>query len=204
MCSLDTSRWDLAALARSWQRAAPFPHLVIDDLFSPEDAQAITDDLGEEPCALVHDQIFEIYASTPSVLEGHALVSFRDELGTGPVRAALHAITGIEVSRLDMRAFAYHRGHYLLPHTDRDADDDTGRALAYTYYAPTPAPVTGGQLELFDCELRDGEIISTSPAVLIEPRPNRLVLFEVGPHSLHQVREVEHGIRLSLAGWFFR
>lgn len=204
MCSLDISRWDLAALERSWRSAAPFPHVVIEDLCPPARAQAITDDLGEEPCALVHDQIFELYASTPSVLEGKALATFRDELGTAPVRAALHAITGVAVSRLDMRAFAYHRGHYLLPHTDRDTEDDRGRALAYTYYAPTPMPVTGGELELFDCELRDGEFVSTSPAVVIEPRPNRLVLFEVGPRSLHQVREVERGIRLSLAGWFFR
>ena len=40
-------------------------------------------------------------------------------------------------------------------------------------------------------------------AELVEPRPNRLVVFEVSELSLHQVREVMSGLRLSLAGWFY-
>lgn len=204
MWSLDIARRDLGALTGTWRAAGPFPHLVVDDVLAPEYAAALAEDIGEEPCELVHDQIFELYASTPSRLEGAALLGFRDALGGAATRAALASITGIEVARLDMRAFAYHRGHYLLPHTDCDADDDTGRALAYTYYAPTPQPVTGGELELFACEMRGDEVSATRPAAVIEPRPNRLVLFEVSARSLHQVREVERGIRLSLAGWFFR
>jgi Rps23 Pro-64 3,4-dihydroxylase Tpa1-like proline 4-hydroxylase len=30
------------------------------------------------------------------------------------------------------------------------------------------------------------------------------VLFAVGPHTLHQVREVTAGARFSVAGWFLR
>ena len=61
----------------------------------------------------------------------------------------------------------------------------------------------GGELELFRCEVDDaGEIVATAPAARIAHRPNRLVLFDVSATSLHQIREVTSGARLSLAGWF--
>jgi Rps23 Pro-64 3,4-dihydroxylase Tpa1-like proline 4-hydroxylase len=100
-----------------------------------------------------------------------------------------------------MRAYAYRPGHYLLPHTDHR--DGLTRQLAYAYYLPTPEPPRGGELELFACELRDGELVSTVSAAVIEPRPNRIAIFDVGDASLHQVREVVGGLRLSLAGWFY-
>ena len=46
------------------------------------------------------------------------------------------------------------------------------------------------------------ELISARPAHRVEPRANRLVLFDVTNASLHQVREVLAGNRVSLAGWF--
>jgi Rps23 Pro-64 3,4-dihydroxylase Tpa1-like proline 4-hydroxylase len=66
--------------------------------------------------------------------------------------------------------------------------------LAFAYYLPTPAPPEGGELELFR---------GFESARVIEPRPNRLVVFDVGDGTLHQVREVLAGLRLSLAGWFY-
>jgi Rps23 Pro-64 3,4-dihydroxylase Tpa1-like proline 4-hydroxylase len=105
------------------------------------------------------------------------------------------------VSHIDMRAYAYREGHYLLPHTDHR--DGLERVLAYAYYLPTPTPPTGGELELFECSLQDGELTAIASAKLIEPVPNRLVIFEVSDVSLHQVREVTAGLRLSLAGWFY-
>ena len=47
------------------------------------------------------------------------------------------------------------------------------------------------------------ELVTTDSAKLVEPRANRLVVFEVGDLSLHQVREVMSGLRISLAGWFY-
>jgi len=41
------------------------------------------------------------------------------------------------------------------------------------------------------------------PVKCIEPRANRLVLFEVGPAAVHQVRGVTAGARVSLSGWFY-
>ena len=104
----------------------------------------------------------------------------------------LARVTGRSLGRADMRAYAYRVGHYLLPHTDHR--DGLGRVLAYAYYLPSPAPPTGGELELFRCALAGGAITAVEPARVIEPRANRLVVFEVGDGSLHQVREVLGGL----------
>ena len=75
---------------------------------------------------------------------------------------------------------------------------------AYAYYLPSPETPEGGELELFRCVFDEGKLIATESVRLIEPRPNRLVVFEVSDRSLHQVREVLAGLRPSLAGWFYR
>ena len=95
-----------------------------------------------------------------------------------------------------MRAFAYRTGHYLLPHSDHQ--DGLERVLAYAYYLPSPEPPRGGELELFRVT---PEAITSE--LLIAPRPHRLVVFDVSDVSLHQVREVLGGLRISLAGWFY-
>jgi Rps23 Pro-64 3,4-dihydroxylase Tpa1-like proline 4-hydroxylase len=50
----------------------------------------------------------------------------------------------------------------------------------------------------------DGDLVRTESARLVEPHGNRLVVFDVSDASLHQVREVTGGLRISLAGWFYR
>jgi Rps23 Pro-64 3,4-dihydroxylase Tpa1-like proline 4-hydroxylase len=78
-----------------------------------------------------------------------------------------------------------------------------GRQLAYAYYAPSPDPPQDGALELYRCDLEEGEIVHAESARIIEPRANRMAIFDVSDASLHQVREVLGGLRVSLAGWFY-
>ncbi|HUS28094.1 MAG TPA: 2OG-Fe(II) oxygenase [Kofleriaceae bacterium] len=173
----------------------PFRHLIIDDACErPDDLLAIVDDEGVEP---YEGDIFRFEATTP---ESRGLHSIREQFAA-ELAPALSRLTGRTVRRVDMRAYAYRPGHYLLPHTDHR--EGLERVLAYAYYLPTPEPPKGGELELFACTLADDELTSTISAKVIEPRANRLVIFEVGDTSLHQVREVLAGMRLSLAGWFY-
>ncbi len=108
----------------------------------------------------------------------------------------LARITGKPIARAELRAYAYRPGHYLLPHTDHQ--DGLPRLVAFAYYLPTPESPTGGELELFHVT-----VSSTESAALIAPKPWRLALFDCSDVSLHQVREVLSGLRLSLAGWFY-
>lgn len=191
-------RQDEASLAAEWLAAAPFPHLILDD-FLPEDSFGeLFEILEEEPVETYRAEIYTFDASKPQP-ETVALAALRDAF-TESLAPALARITKKPaLTRTEMRAYAYRPGHYLLPHSDQGQD----RAIAYAYYAPSPEPVTGGELELFDVVLEDREIIATTSAKLIEPRANRIVLFDVSDVSLHQVREVLSGLRISLSGWFY-
>lgn len=190
---------DEEKLANAWRAAAPFPHLVIDG-FVPEASFAdIFAVLEEEPVDDYRGDIFSFEATAPEP-KTEALRDLRDSFAS-TLAPLLARVTSKPVRRADMRAYAYRAGHYLLPHTDHQ--EGVGRALAYAFYLPSPEPPAGGELELFRCAIEGGEIVATPSAKIIEPRPNRLVVFEVSDASLHRVNEVLSGLRISLAGWFY-
>ena len=175
----------------------PFRHIIIDDACErPGDLLAVVDEEGVEP---YESDIFRFEATAP-VVKSAEMRAIRDQFAA-ELAPALGQLTGRAVSHVDMRAYAYREGHYLLPHTDHQ--DGLERVLAYAYYLPSPNPPRGGELELFECTLDGAELTAMKSARLIEPVANRLVIFEVGDASLHQVREVLSGLRLSLAGWFY-
>jgi Rps23 Pro-64 3,4-dihydroxylase Tpa1-like proline 4-hydroxylase len=186
-------------LALAWRAAQPFPHLVFDDFVATDALPELFEILEEEPVERYESDIFAFEASAP---EPHTeeFRSLRDAFANALI-PVLSRITAKQITRADMRAYAYRGGDYLLPHTDHQ--EGLGRALAYACYLPSPEPPKGGELEMFRCQLAHGELVSTEPALLIAPRPNRLVVFDVGDASLHQVREVLGGLRISLAGWFY-
>jgi Rps23 Pro-64 3,4-dihydroxylase Tpa1-like proline 4-hydroxylase len=188
---------DEAALARAWRAATPFPHVVIDDLAA--DPEALLAVLEEEHVDRYEGDLFVFEASAPEP-RSEELRAVRASFASA-LAPVLARVTGRSLGRADMRAYAYRVGHYLLPHTDHR--EGLGRVLAYAYYLPSPTPPNGGELELFRCTVDGGAITAVEPACVIEPRANRLVVFEVGDGSLHQVREVLAGLRISLAGWFY-
>ncbi len=184
--------------AAAWAAAQPFPHLVVDDFVADESLAELLAILDEEPVQPYEGDIFAFEATAPEPTTAE-LRSLRDQLAA-TLAPTLSRVTGKSVTRVDLRAYAYRPGHYLLPHSDHRVG--LARALAYAYYLPSPTPPVGGELELFDCRVEGGEIVATDSARLIEPRANRLVVFDVSDVSLHQVREVLGGLRISLAGWF--
>ena len=191
---------DEAPLARAWQAATPFPHLVIDDLVAVAELPALLEILDEEGVEPYSGDLFAFDATAPEPKTAE-LRAVRAAFGAA-LAGPLSRITGKPVARADLRAYAYRVGHYLLPHSDHQ--EGLERLLAFAYYLPTPEPPRGGELELYRCTVGpDGEYAATESALVIEARPNRLVVFDVSDVSLHQVREVLGGLRLSLAGWFY-
>ncbi len=203
---LDDAMWQLGpawddeiALSKTWREAWPFPHLVFDDFVRPELLPELCAAIDEEPVHRAEADIYCFEASAPEP-ETEEMRTLR--AGFASILAPpLSRIIGKRLSRVDMRAYAYREGHYLLPHTDHQ--DAVGRSLAYAYYLPSPEPPEGGELELFRCASVDGDLVAVESAVLIAPKGNRLVVFDVSDVSLHQVREVLHGLRPSLSGWFY-
>ncbi len=202
MALLDPTVWDAQELAVHYRSAAPFPHVVIDGLLSDEALAQIVGAVSREPHWPNRGEIYDMMGSVEPPLQPE-LLAFRDALATPTALAVIGAMTGRRLGRVEMRSYVYLPGHYLLPHLD----DQRGleRQLAYAFYLPAPSVGTlvGGELELFRCRRGTDDLVDIEAALRIEPRPNRLVLFEVSPISLHQVCEVTQGARLSLAGWFY-
>lgn len=197
---LALAAWDVPALAEAWRRAEPFPHVVIDGMVSAGDLDLLRDSIGREPHDAEHSEIVDCYASAPVLTEPN-LAAFAAAMAAPDVLAAVQAITGKCVSSVEVRSYFYVRGGYLLPHTD--GMKQIGRQVAFAAYVSIDGQCEGGELELFRCELdAAGEIAAAEPAVVVEHRGNRLVLFDVSETSLHQIREVTAGSRVSLAGWF--
>jgi hypothetical protein len=196
----DGARWqNELLLAAAWRDTAPFPHLVVDGFVPADRLDALMVALEEEHIARYEGDLFAFEASAPEPAS-RELAELRAEFAR-VLCPPLSRITGKPVTRVDMRAYAYRPGHYLLPHSDHQ--DGLARVLAYAYYLPSPEPPLGGELELFRVELLEGTAAVTESACTIEARANRLVVFDVSEVSLHQVREVIGGLRISLAGWFY-
>jgi len=199
MWRLGAAWQDEAQLACAWRAALPFPHLVFDDFVPAERLPELLATLDDEPVERYEGDIFAFDASAPEPTTPE-LAELRASFARTLV-PPLSRITGRVIRRVDMRTYAYRPGHYLLPHCDHQ--DGLERELAYAYYLPSPEPPSGGELEMFACRAEHGELVTTESARLLEPVANRLVVFEVSPRSLHQVREVVSGLRISLAGWFY-
>ena len=188
-------RWPADAASR-YRRAKPFPHLVVDRALPPEDHARIVAAFDDEPHVLVENEIYLHLRSSDPPMQP-ALRAF--PVGLAAECPVVSRICGVPLTRADGSAYVYLPGHYLLPHSDSRQSE--GRAIAYAYYVS--APRKGGELELFDCTVKRGEIVRTRSAKKIAPRANRLVLFAVTDRALHQVREVLRGARTSIAGWFY-
>jgi hypothetical protein len=195
---IDLSRFDVAALAASWRAARPFGHVVLDQLVDEPTLAQLCQALAAEPHWPNRGEIFDMMGSGEPVQQP-LLRRFQEALGSPATLELVRAVSGKPVQSADMRSYVYLKGSYLLPHSD--CQEKLGRLVAYAYYVWTEG-CRGGELELFDVTLEDRLVVKTTPVTVVEPRANRLVLFEVSPSTLHQVREVLAGARLSLAGWF--
>lgn len=185
-------------LSRAYHAAVPFPHVAIDGFVADAAWQELRAAFDDEPADNLQDEIFDVMASR-SPPEHPAMRALHERLQSAPVLEAIRTITEQPVERAELRAYAYLAGHYLLPHADRDGGGK--RRVAYAYYVDLLDDLEGGELDLYACE-GDGEIHHAHVAATLPPVRNRCVLFQVGPLSLHRVREVTRGARLSFAGWF--
>lgn len=199
MSSLPVESWDLKELASSWRSAQPFAHVIVDDVFDTATLSRMQQAASAEPHWQSRAEIYDFMASSETVVHP-TLQALEAELGSERVLAAVRAISGRVTSRASLQSFVYQPGSYLLPHADSRAGVD--RVVAYVMYLWIDSCV-GGELELFACEMNGDEVFAARSAHVITPRANRLVMFDVSNASLHQVREVLAGTRVSLTGWFF-
>jgi hypothetical protein len=186
----------------------PFPHLILDGLFSEE---AMEDLLHEIPSLrddrwVHHEEKRLTKSNLRSAVDlgeiGYQHLSF---LHSAAFLYLLAELTGIWHMVPD--PYLSGGGYHVVPtggrfdvHADRNVDHNTGltrRLAMITYLNRNWRPEYGGQLELWSKDASRCEVV-------VEPLFNRTILFEVGDQNFHGVRPVEReGIeRKSFAIYF--
>lgn len=114
------------------------------------------------------------------------------------------------IGAIEVQLTAHGDGDFYRLHRDvSDSSETDGRFLTFVYYlSRRPRPFTGGQLQVYDYQCTDGIWSQAETSRLIEPEPNRLVLFPAC--FVHEVLPVHRGSgafadsRFTVNGWVHR
>jgi Rps23 Pro-64 3,4-dihydroxylase Tpa1-like proline 4-hydroxylase len=114
-----------------------------------------------------------------------------------------------DVSQVEMQLTAHNDGCFYKIHNDSGSEKTYTRTLTYVYYFhQEPKQFSGGELRLYETELKNGSAISQGQYKTIEPRNNSIVFFDSRcKHEVMPVRcpsqRFEDG-RFTLNGWLRR
>ncbi len=181
-----------------FKTAAPYPHLVLDDVFPSETLDALLNELpplnSDKWVHERHDRLVKSNLRSAVDLGDHAF-QFAAVLHSAGFLYFLSEITGVRPLLPD--PYLSGAGYAVVPeggrfdvHADRNVDQHSGleRRLAMLIYLNKNWKTEyGGQLELWD---QNG----TKCERVIEPVFNRTVLFEIGDKNFHAVRPVTDGL----------
>ena len=178
--------------------SSPFPHVVVEDFLEEDTLDLVIDALAGLEYSFSESDLFSYWASVKLTdIEHTALNVLREDLGDKYWRKEVSkAFNVAKLSKIDMAAYVYGLGDFLLPHDDQVED----RVIAYSLHlTPDLEEEDGGSLDLFDSD-KEGK---SKLIKKIIPKFNSLNMFEVSATSWHQVSEILTDIqRLTLTGWY--
>ena len=176
----------------------PFPYVIVNDFLDSNTLDLVIDALAGLEYDFKESDLFSYWSSIDLTDIDHPAINIlRDDLGDSSWRKKVAASFGSKkLSSIDMAAYVYGLGDFLLPHDDQVE----GRVIAYSLHlTPEITKKTGGSLNVFNAS-KEGksELIES-----IIPKFNSLILFEVSNRSWHQVSEIMEDIqRLTVTGWY--
>ncbi|MGE3726055.1 MAG: 2OG-Fe(II) oxygenase [Candidatus Sericytochromatia bacterium] len=107
---------------------------------------------------------------------------------------------GCKAEKIQLLQFLrYLPGDYFLPHQDWYANDKpeiAPRQISFVLFLNTPPAYAGGELVFY----LPHKALGKSIGMAIQPETGLLISFP--PQTVHEVRKVLSGERLTLAGWF--
>jgi Rps23 Pro-64 3,4-dihydroxylase Tpa1-like proline 4-hydroxylase len=113
------------------------------------------------------------------------------------------------ISKVEMQLTAHNDGCYYKVHNDSGSPTTAARELTYVYYfCQEPPQFSEGALRIYDTELKEGTANQYNTFKDIEPRNNRIVLFN--SRCKHEVLPVRcpskkfEDSRFTLNGWIRR
>ena len=179
---------------------SPYPHIVVKNFLDDSTLDLVIDALAGLEYDFKESDLFSYWASVELTDIDHPAINIlRDDLGDKLWRNKVaEAFSSKPLSSIDMAAYVYGLGDFLLPHDDQVEE----RIIAYSLHlTPEITEKMGGALQIFDVDENNKSKLVDS----IIPEYNSLIMFEVSKHSWHQVGEILQDIqRLTVTGWYHR
>ena len=181
----------LDALSVSFKTAKPFPHLIIDGLFSNDSLTQLADEIAlmsRDKWVRHEDADLEKLSSRSAAELGETGQQLTALLHSAAFLLLLSEISGIGHLLPDpyLQGGGYHvfppGGHFRV-HADRNTAYINGlarRLSLIVYLNKAWKPEYGGQLELWNAD-------ATRREVIVEPIFNRTIIFEIGDRYFHGV-----------------
>ena len=177
----------------------PFPHVIVKDFLDSATLDLAIDALAGLEYDFKESDLFSYWASIDLTAINHPAINIlRNDIGDDTWRKKVAKSFKVkQFSSIDLAAYVYGQGDFLLPHDDQVE----GRIIAYSLHlTPEITEETGGALNIFKANKEGKSKLVDS----ILPEYNSLILFEVSDHSWHQVSEITSDIqRLTLTGWYY-
>ena len=176
----------------------PFPYVIVNDFLDSNTLDLVIDALAGLEYDFKESDLFSYWASVELTDINHPAINIlRDDLGDKPWREKVSKSFNVkELSNIDMAAYVYGLGDFLLPHDDQVE----GRIIAYSLHlTPEITEEMGGALNVFEAD----DKVKSKLVDSIIPEYNSLIMFEVSDHSWHEVSEILMDIqRLTVTGWY--
>ena len=179
-------------------KSRPFSHVVVKNFLDPPTLDLVIDALAGLEYDFKESDLFSYWASVELTDINHPVINIlRDDLG-GEIwrKKVAESFKVKQLSSIDMAAYVYGLGDFLLPHDDQVE----GRIIAYSLYlTPEITEKMGGALNIFKAnDAGESKLVDS-----IIPEYNSLIMFVVSDSSWHQVSEVMQDIqRLTVTGWY--
>ena len=179
-------------------KSRPFKHVVVKNFLDPPTLDLAIDALAGLEYDFKESDLFSYWASIDLTDINHPAINIlRDDLG-GEIwrKKVAESFKVKQLSNIDMAAYVYGLGDFLLPHDDQVE----GRVIAYSLHlTPEITEKMGGALNIFKAnDAGKSELVDS-----IIPEYNSLIMFEVSDSSWHQVSEIMQDIqRLTVTGWY--
>ena len=179
-------------------KSRPFKHVVVKNFLDPPTLDLVIDALAGLEYDFKESDLFSYWASIDLTDINHPAINIlRDDLG-GEIwrKKVAESFKTKKLSSIDMAAYVYGLGDFLLPHDDQVE----GRIIAYSLHlTPEITEKMGGSLNIFKANDAGKSKLVDS----IIPEYNSLIMFEVSDSSWHQVSEIMQDIqRLTVTGWY--
>lgn len=179
-------------------KARPFPHVIVRNFLDSPTLDLAIDALAGLEYDFKESDLFSYWASIELTDINHPAINIlRDDLGDEIWRKKVAESFRVkQLSSIDMSAYVYGLGDFLLPHDDQVE----GRIIAYSLHlTPEITEEMGGALNIFKADKEGKSKLADS----IIPEYNSLIMFEVSDRSWHQVSEIVADIqRLTVTGWY--